>query len=111
MQAEEINSLKAQLETVTEVAEKTRILLTLSYELRNQNSLSAYQYGIEALQLAESLGDIQLIGEAKIYTGTAVTLLGKFEEALKYLTEGRELLEKTNDTQCIALAYQNIGSI
>lgn len=65
----------------------------------------------EALQLAGECGDILSMAHAFICYGNACYLKGRFEEAVKYLTEGAVFCERINLFSWEAVARWTLGDI
>ena len=106
-----IDLLMQSLEKAKEDTNKVKTLTALAYEFRNNNPDTAIYFDKQALQLSTKLNYKKGIGKAEVQTGVALINLGKYDEALDYLSRGLETSKSIDDRQTTASAYNNTGLV
>jgi tetratricopeptide (TPR) repeat protein len=103
-----IDSLQHILKTAKADTTEVNALNQLALEFRNNNPDTSIHFAQRALSLSESIKFKKGIAEAYLWLGTALTNIGKYEDALNYLSNA---LAKTSDKKGISKIYNNIGNI
>ncbi len=106
-----IDSLKNTLKHSSDNFQKVKLLNELCWIQRNTNTDSALFYGTRALELADSIGDIENKIKALSFTGVVYRNKGIYAKALELYYEGEKLAKQTNNYEQLTYAYINIGNI
>ena len=110
-QNKNIDSLLTLLKTDKADTNKINHLVSLADELRNNAPEKSIRYAKEALFLSSEKKFKAGAGHANIILGTAITNLGKYDEAIKYLSTGLKICQSINDKKNTARALSNIGIV
>jgi signal transduction histidine kinase len=95
----------------TEDSLKAGILCELSWEVRNSEPEKSIDYGQEAIKLAETYKNYEVLVKAHGFIGVAYRILGNYSEAMDYFFKGLELAKKYNQVEQEGYAYVNIGNL
>ena len=106
-----IDSMKNCLKQSTDNVEKVKLLNELCWIHRNTNTDSALIYGTRALELSDSIGDIEDKIKALSFTGVVYRNKGIYAKALELYYEGAKLAQQYNNYEQLTYAYINIGNI
>jgi tetratricopeptide (TPR) repeat protein len=91
--------------------ERVEILTNLCYEYRFIQPSQAIPYGLQALELAQKLGDLHLLSEAHNTLGIMYAIQGYSEKALYHFLQSMELTEHQKNPSRLAGLYNNIAGI
>ena len=103
--------LYAQVAETAPLLDRIDSLNKKGIELRYKNPDSARVYGLEALELAETINASEKIGDSYRTLGLAERYSGNYSVALDYQTRALDIFTELGDSSKIASAYINIGNI
>ena len=106
-----IDSLKNILKHSIDNFQKVKLLNELCWIHRNINTDSALYYGTRALELSDSIGDINGKIKALSFTGVVYRNKGIYVKAFELYYEGSKLAQQYNNNEQLTYAYINIGNL
>ena len=106
-----VDSLKNELTKAAEDTSKVNLLQSLSRATFFLDSAASFDYGKQALSLAEKLKDDKFISEICYYLGNWHLQRGLYNTALDYEFRALEYQKKMNDIEGMASINTNIGGI
>jgi signal transduction histidine kinase len=105
-----VEELEAELESARGT-ERVRLLNLLAREVQINAPRDSIAHAQEALELAESLGDVEGQAAALNTLGIAHYLLAEYNTALDYYRDSLPLAEQAGNDEGVANALNNIGVI
>ncbi len=108
--ASNIDSLIGQLNNV-QGKEKTELLLTITWKLRNTNPQEGIKYCKQAIRLADSTKDYANAAKAYSFLGVLYRNLGYYSIAFSYYKKGLDIAVKHNILDQEGYGYNNLGNI
>lgn len=105
------DSLQLYLKTAKEDTLKIQALNLLANEFRNNDPDQAITLANQAIQLSEKLHFEKGKGVANVTKGTAITNLGKYDDALLLMKEGLKQSFASNDKKNCGRAYNNMANV
>ncbi len=106
-----LDSLYKNFESLEADSLKVRALVEMSNVLREDDFKKSLDYSLEALQLAEQLGDDRLILLSTINLAITCLQKGLYEQAVYHFSSQLEIGERLKDKEVIGKAYYNLGLI
>ncbi|MFM9950629.1 MAG: tetratricopeptide repeat protein [Saprospiraceae bacterium] len=106
--AEDIDSLKRGLEHATQGREKIDFLNELSFQYRDNDSISE-GYAMQALKILETTSYEKGKSDAYTRLGTVAKNRGDYKKAEDYLLKALEIRKKSGDKVTIISAHNNLG--
>jgi signal transduction histidine kinase len=82
-----------------------------SWNLRNSMPEKSLEFGLKAIELADSLKDYYNLVKAHSFTGVACRLQGDYGKAMDYFFKGLELAKRHKIPQQEGYAYINIANL
>src|SRR3989344_5656224 len=90
---------------------KVNYLNLLAMEFKSNNPDTAVYYAKQALSLAKRQDFKKGIAESYLWLGTGTAYLGRYGEALLYLSKSLEIAKKIENNVIQARVYNNIGFV
>ncbi|MBE9467662.1 MAG: PAS domain S-box protein [Bacteroidetes bacterium] len=106
-----IDSLKTNLRQSNDNNKKIKLLNELCWLYRNTDTDSALIFGTRALELSDSIVNIEEKLKALSFTGVIYRNKGIYAKALELYYEGVKLAKKHNNFEQLTYAYINIGNL
>lgn len=98
-----------ELSKKVEGIQKAKILNDLCWELKFKDQIKSIEYGLEGLNLAQTLGDKESEADLLKNLGVAHHLKGEYEQAKVYSNRAIDLYKKADDVKGIADARNILG--
>lgn len=106
---DKIESLKQQLELVTEPQERVRLLLQIEENIRPTDPQHSLEFGEEAIRLAREASDKGQLAQALIQTALSNRLLDRYDIALQQANDALEHAQNPSETR--AYGFCALGAI
>jgi tetratricopeptide (TPR) repeat protein len=106
-----IDSLKIQLNNVTEDTTRVKLLFALSDAYSRTDLVKALQYAKDALQVSTQAGSELLEARSYIKIGSHLILIGNYDEALKNFLTSLKLAQKNKFEHEEFVSLSNLGVI
>jgi len=90
---------------------KTDTLISLCRELRNNQPETAFEYGQQAIGMANDLGNSLQIGRAYMAVAEIYVRWSYYEQSLEYLFNALNAFESAGSSEDIASCCDNIGEV
>jgi len=106
-----IDSLKIQLNHVTEDTTRIKLLFDLSDAYRSTDVIKSLQYAKDALQLSTQTGSKVLEARSHIKIGSDLILIGNYDEALKSFLSSLKIAQHNKFEHEEFVSLSNLGVI
>lgn len=109
--AQDLDSLNIELAQSQSDSISSRVNVEIGFVHMYDSPDSARLYFLEALRLAQIVGDSLPIASCLTYTGITYFLKGKFERATDYYLRALAISEKTENSRNTGIISNNIGAV
>lgn len=106
-----IDSMRAELETVTDDSVLQGLYYELSVALARINPEEARSFGLTAAEVAEQLRNKSLIGKSYRNAANLYSQKPDYDSAFYYYDKSTAILEQSTDRKSLGLTHSNRGSV
>ena len=106
-----VDSLKSIIKSAQNDTAKVTALIQISNQYQQDNSKKAFDYGLQALTLAQKINVARSIGSAHNNLGDVYWYKNDFGSSSEHYFKALKIFEDINDKAAIADCYRNIGWI
>lgn len=109
--AQNVDSIKNQIEILPDGTEKVDAINNLSYQLRRISPEDSYEYALLAVKLADQINYPKGRAEAMKNTGIYLVNKGDYDQALDFFVKALSMAEEENDKKFQSKLLNNIAVV